>query len=194
MATQWCCKLEDREVGPMTFQELVDLVREGKVNEGVLVSRAGTLRWEPAWKVVGLFRAAGIVAPGDSPPPADPEVKSAEAIVASAASGAPAQPENPLLTISNAVRSSVAAAVGMVAIAFFYRWGHQTMMTFPMRPQVVDGELIDSYFPVIGRCTRVECFLLYLDVFAVAAVATWHATSGWMEDARAYAKSGLTGD
>jgi hypothetical protein len=69
----------------------------------------------------------------------------------------------------------IAAVVGVLTVGFFYRWACQAAIAFPMPPTLVDGELIDSYFPAVGRCTGLECGLLYVDVFAVAAVAAWHA-------------------
>jgi hypothetical protein len=85
------------------------------------------------------------------------------------------QIQNPKSKIQNRVRGIVATAVGVLAVGFFYRWASQAALAFPVPPTVVDGELIDCYFPVVGRCTSLECGLLYVDVFAVAAVATWHA-------------------
>jgi hypothetical protein len=180
MATLWCCKLHGRELGPMSFQELVELVRDGTVTAEVQVSRAGTLRWEPAWKVVGLFRAAGIVAPGDSPP-IDRTTKNNAADAAPAASCLAPRPRTPSLTALDVVRGGIAAVVGILAMGFFYQWARQTTMTFPMPPTVVEGEMIDCYFPIVGRCTRFEWFLLYVDVFVIAAMATWHALAGRLQ-------------
>ena len=63
----WLYKIDDRQLGPVSFRELADLVRNGEVTEGAEVCREGTVNWEPAWHVPGLLRAAGIVEPGDSP-------------------------------------------------------------------------------------------------------------------------------
>ncbi|OYV81267.1 MAG: hypothetical protein B7Z73_18265 [Planctomycetia bacterium 21-64-5] len=65
--------------------------------------------------------------------------------------------------------------MGLLAVGFFYHWANQTLTAFPLPPTEVDGEIVDCYFPVVGRCTMLECGLLYLDVFAVAAVAMWNA-------------------
>ena len=171
----WRCKTDESELGPVSFAELAELVRAGKVTERSLVARAGTMNWEPAWHVPGLFRAAGIVEPGDSPP-----VEREQAALTPALS----QREREQNALAPALRSvalsrlpsiAIAGAIGLLAVAFFFRWADQATMAFPMPPTTVDGELIDCYFPAVGRCTTLECGLLYLDVFAVAAVATWYA-------------------
>ena len=177
----WRCKTDDGEIGPVSFKELADLVREGNVKEGALVRREGASNWEPAWHVPGLFRAAGIVEPGDSP-----AVEKMEGELAGQSALTPALSrreremgtlpiQNPKSKIQNVFRGIVAAGIGVLAVGFFYRWANQAVLAFPMPPTVVDGELIDCYFPLVGRCTVLECALLYLDVFGVAAVATWHA-------------------
>lgn len=177
--SQWRYKAKEGELGPVSFQELADLVRNGKVAEGALVCREGAPNWEPAWHVPGLLRAAGIVEPGDSP------MVEKEGGLAAHDGVTPALPRNEReimaslprreITLADVVRGIVAAAVGVLAVGFFYRWASQAMTAFPMPPTIVDGETIDCYFPLIGRCTLLECGLLYVDVFAVAAVATWHA-------------------
>jgi GYF domain 2 len=62
----WRFKTDEGELGPVSFKELADLVREGKVKEGALVRREGASNWEPAWHVPGLLTAAGMGEPGDS--------------------------------------------------------------------------------------------------------------------------------
>jgi hypothetical protein len=175
--SQWRCKSDDGELGPVSFKELADLVREGKVKEGALVRREDASNWEPAWHVPGLLRAAGIVEAGDSPATS---VASGPLSVESALRPPAIVPiENPIPArrdkIQNLARGIVAAAIGVLAVGFFYRRASQAALAFPMPPTVVDGELIDCYFPVIGRCTSLECGLLYVDVFAAAALATWYA-------------------
>lgn len=161
----------------MSFAELAELVRSGKVTENTRVARAGSMNWEPAWHVPGLLRAAGITEPGDSP------VTGSGFGVQGSATGAeiPAAGtqtriiQNPKAKIQYLLRGIVATAIGVLAVGFFYRWASQAALVFPMPTVEVDGETIDCYFPLVGRCTVLECGLLYVDVFAVAAVATWHA-------------------
>ncbi len=156
------------------------MVRDGKVTERVLVCRESSAKWEPAWHVPGLFRAAGITEPGDSPPVALARSLSPS----SGASGLPTLPgyvppqaRPPLLRLADVLRGAPAAAVGLLAVGFFYHWASEAARAFPLPPTEVEGEIIDCYFPLIGRCTSLECGLLYVDVFAVAAVATWHAVA-----------------
>ena len=176
--SQWRCKADAGELGPVSFKELAELVREGKVQEGALVRREGASNWEPAWHVPGLFRAAGIVEPGDSPSVETGRGSEGETGSGSTWQGQETLPQRatpPPLTLANVARGIVAAGIGVLAVGFFYRWANQASLAFPMPPTVVDGELIDCYFPLVGRCTLLECALLYVDVFGVAAVATWHA-------------------
>ena len=182
----WRCKVDEKELGPLSFKELAELVREGKVTEGALVCREGAAKWEPAWHVPGLFRAAGIVGPGDSPAVEHSQDASTMQDALTPALSrrerekglpgyVPPQAGAPLLTLADAVRGVIAAAVGLLAVGFFYRWAYQATMAFPMKPTVVDGELISCYFAMVGRCTMLECGLLYVAVFAVAAVGGWYA-------------------
>jgi hypothetical protein len=182
----WNYKLDDRDHGPVSFKKLAALVRDGKVSETTHVARAGTADWQPAWHVPGLFRAAGIAVEGESPPVeglGDPEGapvqgsggKAHDASLASLPGYVPTAMPRPMLTLADVVRGVIATVVGVLAVGFFYRWAWQTSIAFPMPPKMVDGELIDCYFPLVGRCTMLECALLYLDVFGVAALATWYA-------------------
>lgn len=168
----------------MSFGELAELVRTGKVTEGTRVARVGSTDWQPAWRVPGLLRAAGITEPGDSPAIDDSgfRVQGSDQQTALAPGVAQVGRQATLTPALSrrergilVVRGAIAAAVGLLGVGFFYRWAHQTSLAFPMPPQEVDGEWIDCYFPLVGRCTSFECGLLYFDVFAVAAVATWHA-------------------
>ena len=175
----WQYKLDDQQLGPVSFAELAELVREGKVSERTQVSRAGTMNWEPAWHVPGLFRAAGIAVEGDSPLSETPQTALTPALSRRERETEAIQNRKSKIQNSNALSLlpsiAIAAAIGLLAVGFFYRWAWQATIAFPMPPTIVDGELIDCYFPLVGRCTVLECGLLYLDVFAVAAVATWHA-------------------
>ena len=58
MASQWYCQVLGEQMGPLSWSDLVDLVRLGTVGESDLVRREGQTAWEPAEKVIGLFRAA----------------------------------------------------------------------------------------------------------------------------------------
>ena len=184
----WQYKIEEKQHGPVSFQELAGLLREGKVVQSTHVCRSGTMNWEPAWRVPGLLRAAGIVEAGDSPAV---EAKQATLDVQTALTPALSQrtqKERERATegqsegemrrprsLSSSLSLVLSVFIGVLAVGFFYRWASQAMLAFPMPPTVVDGELINCYFPLVGRCTMVERGLLYLDVFGLAAVATWYA-------------------
>jgi len=58
MASEWDCKILGEELGPFSFQDLVDLVRNGNLARDDLVRRHGTTDWGRADAVIGLFRAA----------------------------------------------------------------------------------------------------------------------------------------
>ena len=57
MASRWYCQVLGEQLGPVPWSDLVELVRAGTVSESDLVRRDEQGAWEPAEKVVGLFRA-----------------------------------------------------------------------------------------------------------------------------------------
>jgi hypothetical protein len=69
MASQWFCKVLGREVGPISFEELADLVRKGTLTEEDPVLRKGAHEWKKAREVIGLFRAAAREPVEEAPPP-----------------------------------------------------------------------------------------------------------------------------
>ena len=58
MATRWICRLGDRDVGPVSFQDMVKMVRAGELDEEIEVRRESGGDWIPASEVYGLFRVA----------------------------------------------------------------------------------------------------------------------------------------
>ena len=73
MSVEWFCQIMGSEVGPLDQHQLVDMVRQHKLNPEDLVRRNSS-PWVPAFDVKGLFEAAAKPAP--SPPPeqvAEPE-------------------------------------------------------------------------------------------------------------------------
>ena len=70
MAVEWFCKVMGTEVGPLTQDQLVDMVRNHRVNPEDLVRRNKS-QWVPAFEVKGLFEAAAKPAPPKPAPPAD---------------------------------------------------------------------------------------------------------------------------
>jgi hypothetical protein len=59
MATQWHYQSDGQELGPVSFRELVELVRTGALTEGDLVRPSWKSDWQHADTVVGLFHMAG---------------------------------------------------------------------------------------------------------------------------------------
>jgi len=100
MASRWYCRVRDEELGPVTFQDMAEMIRAGTLTEGDRVRRELSEEWIPARDVIGLFRAAkGQPAqsppnePEESPPPATaPEAPQAAATSASE----PSIPPEPL--------------------------------------------------------------------------------------------------
>jgi hypothetical protein len=80
MATQWHYQSDGKELGPVSFRELVELVRTGTLTEGDLVRPSWKSEWQHADTVVGLFHMAG---------------KSADELTRLYAPGQPAAPEPP---------------------------------------------------------------------------------------------------
>lgn len=58
METKWFCKMRGREMGPMSFQDLVELVRSGTLAKNDPVRQQGNNKWIRARQVEGLFSAA----------------------------------------------------------------------------------------------------------------------------------------
>lgn len=62
MPTGWYWQEDGIEQGPISFQELVSLVREVKLDELDLVRPEYAREWQPAYRIVGLYHMAGRVA------------------------------------------------------------------------------------------------------------------------------------
>lgn len=58
MASDWYYKQADQELGPYTFRDLVEMVREEQLTADVLVRPHYTNEWQRADEVVGLFHMA----------------------------------------------------------------------------------------------------------------------------------------
>lgn len=76
MPVEWYCKVMGTEVGPLNQDQLVDMVRNHRVNPEDLVRRNNS-QWVPAFEVKGLFEAAAKPAPPKPAP--EPEEKLEEA-------------------------------------------------------------------------------------------------------------------
>ncbi len=58
MASEWHYRLGERELGPIAYRELIQLVRDGTVREDDLVRAEWPMDWQRADSVVGLFHMA----------------------------------------------------------------------------------------------------------------------------------------
>lgn len=172
--SQWTCKIGAEEIGPLSFQELAALAREGKVTETTRVRRRPDAPWEPAWTVIGLFAddgtarapartrsesparaSAGAELPGWSPPP-----KTRRATI------------EPLALL----RLSLAAAFGAMWVGIAYRQAQWQALVFPAHGGQSADELA-CWFPVIGPCSALECACFYFDLFALTTYAAWRASA-----------------
>jgi hypothetical protein len=68
----WYYRSGDAKVGPMTWERLVECVRDGAVGPGDMVWREGMAAWQQAVSVPGLIPMPGQApaGPGVPPPPA----------------------------------------------------------------------------------------------------------------------------
>jgi len=87
MASQWFCRVLGQVVGPVSFQDLREMVRAGTLTENDPVRRKESSRWTPAREVIGLFRAAESEVAEAAP--ADPEAAPAQAPGAPDTAGGP---------------------------------------------------------------------------------------------------------
>ncbi len=96
MATRWFRKEDGREVGPLSFQNLVEMIRAGTLSEDDRVRMEHQNRWIAARDVLGLLQAAKLV-PGQhtenqaGPIPAQGEIP----LAVTAAKTAAAPPKDP---------------------------------------------------------------------------------------------------
>lgn len=58
MASQWYRRTENSEVGPFSFEQLVQQIQNGELNEDGQVRRTQQRNWERVDEVIGLLRAA----------------------------------------------------------------------------------------------------------------------------------------
>ena len=68
MKVEWYCQMMGSEVGPLTQDQLVDMVRQHRLTPEDLVRRNQS-SWVPAFEVKGLFEAAAKPAPTPTPEP-----------------------------------------------------------------------------------------------------------------------------
>lgn len=180
MVSQWYYKQNNCEVGPVTFAELVTLVRQGTVTETSAVRRKESYRWLHAWTVPALFASAG--QPGPDTRASVPET-STDSCVASASDNRLVAPSRaaacrePDARVAHVRHGAVwtwllpfvAAGIGGFLLRYV-SWRH--FMRFPPPHEASGGD--ECYMILIGRCSYVECGLLYLDVSVAVAAITWY--------------------
>lgn len=173
--SQWCCQLDGREIGPLSFQELAALAREGKVTETTRVRRRADAPWEPAWAVIGLFADDGTPRAEAKPP--DP-VSLGPVGNSTASASAPAwmagfQPRQRRAGpgLREMARAGLSALAGMLLVGLIYRQAYWREVAFPAHRSPQSD--LTCWFPLLGACTPLECEFLYFDVFALAAAAAW---------------------
>lgn len=136
MAALWFYKTPYEEGGPVTFRELVELVRAGRLREEDRVRAAVSEQWRPARDVVGLFYTAGSPPAGESAGP----VAAAQAPQKTLAPGAaehrrsevPVAGRGALLRRILADRwKIVAGAAGVVLAAVLAGWWSSRSSPFP---------------------------------------------------------------
>jgi len=76
MASRRFLKVLDQETGPVTFQDLVEMIRAGRLTEDGLVRREIGSEWIRARDVIGLFPIARGQAAGPAPPEVEEEAES----------------------------------------------------------------------------------------------------------------------
>jgi hypothetical protein len=134
MPGQWYYKIGEKEAGPVTFQQLVEMVRSGTLVEDHGVRRELSQEWTAARDVIGLYRAAGIAkAEIGSPEPAKPP---AQAMPASSGPGPAPRTSPPAAAGKPGPRRfgkiawiGCAVAASLVALAAAYRaWSGRAIL------------------------------------------------------------------
>src|SRR5258708_3541010 len=171
--SQWHYKLGENEHGPVSFAELVELVRSGAITESVLVRRAASDTWARAWTIQMLFTTAARPATGAAPsgPPSEPRLGPGGPSAGDATRRPVSRGQGPLLPATGRggeqstlarYRWAFTAAVTLTAILWLYRWSYWRNLAFPRAPS--PGEKATGFvFPLVGHCTAVESALLYFD-------------------------------
>lgn len=130
MASEWFCRALGKEMGPVAFRDLVEMVRAGTLTEDDPVRRKGSRDWTAAGEVIGLFRAAGREVAEAAPPAPKLEAEPPPAAKEPETPSRPA-PKVPRtrrrvwVTIGSGVLLVVVAAVGV------WGWGSREDRKFP---------------------------------------------------------------
>lgn len=165
MGSQWHYRSEGEVKGPVSFQDLAQLVRCGKLSEGGLVRREHTAEWVRVRDVIGLLRAAGkqssaadagttspaqpSVSPpaaDSAPPPSDPASSAADSALAPADLALPpieTKPKGLFGRIgSRGILVGIALAVAALVVGYL-SWQRHTHPLFPERARVASANTED---------------------------------------------------
>jgi len=128
MASRWYLQVEGGEVGPLTFQELAELIRAGKLTEQDRVRRESSGDWIRADEVIGLFHVARQqepIVPSDASPstPEDSAPPSAASI---------SHPNVPRARLLEPVDYWIILAVAIILLVInLYFWWPESPGKFP---------------------------------------------------------------
>lgn len=182
MATRWYYSEFGLEFGPVSFSELVRLVREGELREDDLVRSTDEMDWRPAESVTGLFHLARRE-PGRTTGAnlAIPETEGGRSLNRSelfqelcreASSGVPASREVDVLHWRNIVLRLVIPVVASLAVgAFVLVWSAGEDLRFPGLLEARGTKV----FPVIGECRRLEYWIYFIDLLFAVGVGAYLA-------------------
>jgi len=149
MASRWFYRVFDQEMGPVGFQDLVEMVRAGTLTEKDRVRRESGEEWIAPREVIGLFRAAQVEPatakapePESRPRPTEGKSHPPEDIAP-----APLPRRRRRRTVPHlGARGWVAAGLVLVVVAIvgYELWSHRKSRVFPKsvlgRPRPVDRE------------------------------------------------------
>lgn len=168
MASQWLCRILQEELGPLNFQELVELARAGTLSEDDLVREERAATWQPARTVIGLFHAArAIQQETHETTPAEAKVTAVKQTASAAAGRVSTAPD-----LRKQMTKSVALVMGFaattIAVAGWYLQRRATLRFPPpaaLRPSTADG----FYFLGTGPWSTLEYLLLWFDALVASA-------------------------
>jgi hypothetical protein len=139
-------------MGPVGFQDLVEMVRAGTLTEDDRVRREFSEQWTPAREVIGLFRAAQAPAAEPKPPEPEPAPSGPQAepyspeVAAAAPTARRRQWRIPRIGLGAAITAAV--VLGVAAIVGYELWSHRKSPIFPesaaKRPRPVDRQTLEA--------------------------------------------------